>query len=78
MPCYYFDIRDGDALYPDEEGLELTDQRAAEIEAAHSLAGMAKEIPAPEERHHMAVEVRTNNGPLFQAAFIYPGAPTNH
>ncbi|MDA9404509.1 hypothetical protein XH79_38030, partial [Bradyrhizobium sp. CCBAU 45389] len=37
MTRYYFDIRDGQDLYPDEEGLELADQKAAEIEAARAL-----------------------------------------
>jgi hypothetical protein len=78
MPLYYFDIRDGDALYPDDEGLDLADQRAAEVEAAHSLAGLAKEIPAAEERHRMAIEVRTKGGPVFQLAYLYPSSPTRH
>ena len=75
MTRYYFDIRDGEALYPDEEGIELDDQRAAEIEAAKSLAGLAKDLSPLDERHHMAIEVRTNAGPIFQAAFIF-GAPS--
>jgi uncharacterized protein DUF6894 len=78
MPWYYFDIRDGDALFPDEEGLDLADQRAAEVEAAHSLAGLAKELPAAEERHSMAIEVRTKSGPVFQLAFLYPALSTRH
>jgi hypothetical protein len=78
MPWYYFDIRDGDALYPDDEGLDLSDQRAAEVEAARSLAEMAKDLPVTEERHSMAIEVRTRDGPAFQAAFIYSAAPTRH
>lgn len=71
MPHYYFDIRNGHDLYPDEEGLELADQRAAEIEAATSLVGLAKDLPPLYERQHMAIEVRTQEGPLFQAAFIF-------
>jgi hypothetical protein len=42
MPRYYFDIRDGEDLYPDEEGLDLPDLRSAEVEAATSLAMMAR------------------------------------
>lgn len=78
MTRYYFDIRDGEALYPDQEGMELDDQRAAEIEAAKSLAGMANDLSPLDERHHMAIEVRTNAGPVFQAAFIYEAAPAKH
>lgn len=71
MLRYYFDIRDGDELIPDEEGMELRDLRAAEIEAAQSLLGMAKDIAYRHARHHMAIEVRTTDGPLFKAAFIF-------
>jgi hypothetical protein len=72
---YYFDIRDGEALYPDDEGMELGDQTAAEVEAARSLADIANDLSPLDERHLMAVEVRTNAGPVFQAAFIYNAAP---
>lgn len=71
MPRYFFDIRNGQDLYPDEEGLELADQRTAEIEAAMSLAGLAKDLPPLDEPEHMAIEVRTQEGPVFQAAFIF-------
>ena len=75
MPRYYFDIRDGEALFPDEEGMELDDQRAAEIEAAQSLADMAKDLSPLDEPHHMAIEVRTGVGRIFQAAFIFEAKP---
>lgn len=75
MMRYYFDIRDGEALYPDEEGIELHDQMSAEVEAAISLADMARDLSPLDERHNMAVEVRTSAGPLFQAAFIFEAAP---
>lgn len=45
MTRYYFDIRDGQDLYPDEEGLDLADQKAAEIEAARALGDLAKDLP---------------------------------
>jgi hypothetical protein len=59
MQRYYFDIRNGQDLYADDEGLDLTDQRAAEIEAAMSLADLAKDRSPLDERRHMAIEVRT-------------------
>ena len=73
-----FDIRNGQDLYPDEEGLELADQRAAEIEAAMSLAGLAKDLPPLDERQHMAIEVRTLDGPIFRAAFIFEMTRLKH
>jgi hypothetical protein len=36
-----------------------------------SLAGLAKDLPPLYERQHMAIEVRTQEGPVFQAAFIF-------
>ncbi|KWV60588.1 hypothetical protein AS156_28155 [Bradyrhizobium macuxiense] len=71
MTRYYFDIRSGQDLYPDEQGLELSDQRAAEIEAARSLIGLAKDLPPLQEREDVAIEVRTGTGALFKAAFVF-------
>ncbi|XUJ35367.1 DUF6894 family protein [Bradyrhizobium japonicum] len=42
MTRYYFDIRDDAGLSPDEEGLEFDTQQEAEVEAAQSLAGLAR------------------------------------
>jgi hypothetical protein len=42
MPSYDFDLRDGDELAVDEEGLELRDRDLHE-EAARSLADMARD-----------------------------------
>jgi hypothetical protein len=38
MPRYFFDIRDGEELIADEEGMDLPDLEAAFREAARSLA----------------------------------------
>ena len=70
MSRYYFDIVDGQGLIPDDEGIELVDQRSAEIEAAKSLTEIARDT-APFGRHRMAIEVRTDEGLLFQASFIF-------
>ena len=78
MSRYYFDIRDGDALCPDEEGIEFASRRAAEIEAAMSLVGITKELPEFERPHPLGIEVRTDEGPLFQAAFLFETAKSRH
>ena len=67
MTRYYFDIRDGDSFVADEEGLELGDVKAAEIEAAESLAEIAREVAPFEEDQSIAIEVRTADGPAFKA-----------
>ena len=45
MPHYYFDIRDGEELVEDEEGIELEDIAGAQMEAAATLADVSKEFP---------------------------------
>ena len=42
MAVYYFDLRDEDALLLDEEGLEFSNLRDMQEEAAKSLADMAR------------------------------------
>lgn len=69
MIRYYFDIRDDNGLFPDEEGLEFQTQREAEVEAARSLAGLAKDFCSI--RRDVSVEVRTDVERVFQAAFIF-------
>ena len=71
MPRYYFDIREYDELATDEVGLELPDLQAAEIEAAQSLADMSRNLPPALDRHDVEIAVRTDDGPVFSAAFTY-------
>jgi uncharacterized protein DUF6894 len=77
VPRYYFDIRDGEVLCVDEEGLDLADQKAAEIEAALSLADTAKDLGPFADGRDLAIEVRGAEGPIFRAAFIFQVARLN-
>lgn len=43
-----------------------------------SLAGMAKDHPPLDERKYMAIEVRTLDQPIFQAAFIFEFTRLRH
>ncbi|MET4520174.1 hypothetical protein [Bradyrhizobium sp. I1.7.5] len=74
MTRYYFDIRDDTGLYPDEEGLEFDTQQEAEVEAARSLANLAKDFAII--RQDVSVEVRTEVERVFQAAFIFDRSRT--
>ena len=40
MAHYYFDLREGDELIADEEGLNQRDMRGVQKEAARALAGL--------------------------------------
>ncbi|MEH2589959.1 DUF6894 family protein [Bradyrhizobium sp. AZCC 1721] len=42
-PRYHFDLREGDDLAPDDEGLELLGSERVQEEAARSLADMARD-----------------------------------
>jgi len=73
---YYFDIRDGDELAPDEEGIEFRSIERAEEEAIMSLAEFAWEavrehLKGRGSARRIAVEVRADNGPVLQARFSF-------
>ncbi|QOZ54661.1 hypothetical protein [Bradyrhizobium sp. CCBAU 53338] len=74
MTVYFFDLRDEDALLLDEEGLEFSNLRDVQEEAAKSLADMARD--AVHGAHHfstrcMAIEVRDAAGPVMQVRFNF-------
>jgi hypothetical protein len=76
MPRYYFDLRDGDDLAVDEEGMELRDIASVQEEAARSLADMARDaVRSPEymrsQIHRMAIEVRDETGAVLQVKFTF-------
>jgi len=67
---FYFDIRDGELLAIDEEGMDLSSQRAAEIEAALSLADVTKQLEPFASSEDLAIEVRDAGGPVLKATFV--------
>lgn len=69
MSQFYFDIWDGESLVVDEKGLDLAGQRAAEIEAALSLADIAKQLERCASSDGMAINVRDASGPVLRALF---------
>jgi hypothetical protein len=67
MPRYYFDIRDGDKLVEDAEGIELSDVAAAREEAVAA----ARELLAEHLRHGelpetKQFEIRNEAGELIE------------
>jgi len=75
MPRYFFDVRDGEGFVKDDEGLELLDIAEAQIEAAETLADMARDLAvraADPLGHPMAIEVRDGEGrPHFLVGFAF-------
>lgn len=74
MALYYFDLRDGDEIVPDEEGMELRDLSAVQEEAARALAGLSWDAVRNfkgVKRHKMAIEVRDDLGSVMQVKFTF-------
>jgi hypothetical protein len=73
MKRYFFDIRDGDEVALDEEGMVLSDIQA--VQAARSLADIAKDAACGSSSqgigHRIAIEVRDDAGPVLQAKFTF-------
>jgi hypothetical protein len=75
MMRYYFDLREGDELAPDEEGMELRSMERVQQEAAKTLADMVRDAilehlsPNGFAARRMAIEVRNDCGPVLQARF---------
>lgn len=78
MPRYYFDLRGGDALAVDEEGLQLKNLQRAKDEAARVLAKFAagrKKNPAKAYLCETIIELRDEQGCVVEIA---PDIPTKH
>ncbi|OKO91732.1 hypothetical protein AC629_01945 [Bradyrhizobium sp. NAS80.1] len=74
MTRYYFDLIDDDGLFIDEEGLELSDFRSVQVEAAKSLADMARDAtydPCSSSKRYMAIEVRDDAGPVMHVGLEF-------
>jgi hypothetical protein len=75
MRRFFFDIRDGGELIPDEEGEEFSTLDAVQDEAAHALADMAKDdmrhVNGNGSVRHLAIEVRDEHGPVMLVNFSF-------
>jgi hypothetical protein len=75
MALYFFDMRVGVTLLVDQEGVELPNLKAVQIEAARSLGDMAEHALWTKAEtilgHRMRVEVRDGTGPVLQATFTF-------
>ena len=73
MRRYYFDIREGDEIFPDEEGLELSTIEKVQEEAARSLADMARDAVRTlgGDSQQLSIEVRDDGGPVLQLKFTF-------
>jgi hypothetical protein len=74
MTRCYFDIREGDEVFLDEKGLELSTLQKVQEEAALSLADMARDAVRGQfdgASSCMVVEVGGDSGPVMQVKFTF-------
>jgi hypothetical protein len=71
MTRYFFDFRDGDSFVKDELGLKYPSLEAVKKEAAAGLADYAKDVVPGSDRREMAVEVRTEAGPVLTTKMVF-------
>jgi hypothetical protein len=69
MRRYYFDMRNGEKLTLDEEGVEFPDLDAAKQEAALALADMALDVSLNPAK--ISVEVRDDAGTVMRARMVF-------
>jgi hypothetical protein len=65
---YFFDIQDGEARIPDDEGMILPNVEAAREEAAMSLADLARDRVRDRRACSIVIEVRDEMGPVAEAS----------
>jgi hypothetical protein len=73
MTIYYFDFRDGSELVIDEEGIELRDVLAAQVEAGRAVADFARDAIRLEgaQGQQVIVGVRDAHGPVMQVTLSF-------
>lgn len=67
MPVYFFDTRDNDTFIEDDVGVDLPDLEAVKVQAALSLAEMARDVLPGSLKRDLAVEARDESQPVLKA-----------
>jgi hypothetical protein len=70
MPQFYFDVREGDHLISDHEGVELDSLDDAEEKAVYAAAQIGQDRLPRGEVHQVAVEVRDESSQRVLAVTV--------
>jgi hypothetical protein len=70
MPQFYFDVREGDHLISDHEGVELDSLDDAEEKAVYAAAQIGQNRLPRGEVHQVAVEVRDESSQRVLAVTV--------
>jgi hypothetical protein len=65
MTLYFFDTRDGDDFSDDDVGIDYPDLETVKLEAARTLADLARDVIPGNVSRELAVEVRDAQGPVL-------------
>lgn len=71
MALYFFDTRDNDAFIEDDLGLELPGLEEVKVQAALSLAELARDVLPGSLKRTLTVEVRDERQPVLRATLIF-------
>ena len=74
MARYYFDLLDSDGLVVDDEGREIEDLEAVQVEAARSLIDLARDslmMATFRSVEQLSILVRDDGGPVMKAHFNF-------
>ncbi len=71
MQRYFFDTRDGEAFFADDEGQELPDLESVRIEATRSLTELACDVLPGSIKRILTVEVRDGKWPLLKLRLTF-------
>jgi hypothetical protein len=70
MPRFFFDFKDADDPYPDDQGTDLPDVETAKAEASTALAEIVRDKVRDGSCRELTVKVRSEAGePLLNATF---------
>ena len=70
MPRYFIDTSDGDRSFHDEEGIDLTDDAAARLNALDALPDMARDVIPDGDERQLSVSVRNADGKVIYHASL--------
>jgi hypothetical protein len=65
MTLYFFDTRDGDEFIDDDVGIDYPDLVTVKLEAARTLADLARDVIPGKVNRELAVEIRDAQGPVL-------------
>ncbi|EHK53114.1 hypothetical protein MAXJ12_31939 [Mesorhizobium alhagi CCNWXJ12-2] len=72
MAKYYFDVRDNDVVYPDEDGMEQSSLANVRAEAIQTLAEYVRSTLRDETRHTLRVDVHDEDSrPVLHAVMVF-------